>query len=79
MHIKKDKTIVGCKKMHNPSKMSLRGSTHLQGSSQYLNPTYPLQAEALISIPSIIIITWYQSQRHERASSEVAQGPELGI
>lgn len=77
--LKKDKTIVGCKQMDNPSKVSLRGSTHLQGSSQYLYPTHSLQAVVLTGIPGITIITWYQGHRHERASSEVAQGPERGI
>lgn len=79
MHIKKDKTIVGCKQMDNPSKVSLRGSTHLQGSSQYLYPTHSLQAVVLTNIPDITIITWYQGQRHKCAGSEVAQSPELGI
>lgn len=65
--------------MDNPLKVSSRGGSNLQGSSQYLYPTHPLWAVVLTDIPGIPVIPGYQGQHHKRANRAVAQGPELGI
>lgn len=54
---RKRQKCVGFKQLDNLSKVSLRDSTRLQGSSKYLYPHHSLQAVLLVDTASITTAT----------------------